>query len=130
MIWTVTLYFHGAGEDEKSYPMNLYTIAFELYPIADVESSKMNNIFVRDIRIRDGGIISIHRWCLLNLCKRMKIDECRSRTPSRLSRGFFIDNPVLFMDRGAHCMRAALVNTMHALGLRSSEKSSGNRRRR
>lgn len=48
----------------------------------------------------------------------MIIDQPRSRASSRLARRYFTDVTTPFMDRGAHCMRAALANAIHALGIK------------
>lgn len=76
----------------------------------------MNDVFVGDIRTSEAVVPSIHSWFLQNISKWKKIDQLISRDPSHLARRLFIDDPVPFMNRSAHCIRAALANAIHSLG--------------
>lgn len=115
-ITTGSLYFYGVAADGEAYPIDLYTLGFEFYPSVEEENANVNSIFTEDIGTREAAILSIHNWCIQNVCKWMKIDQPRSRAPSRLARKFFIDVPLPFIGNGANFMRAALANAMHALG--------------
>lgn len=110
--WSDPWYLYGVGDDDKVYPIDLYTMAFVFYPSVDSEGSNANSIFTGDIRTRKAAIIFLHNWCFQNVGKWMKIDEPRSIAPSRNIRSFFTSDPVPFRERSAYCMGAALAMTV------------------